>query len=73
MARNHRDLQAKMDPAIATENKRVGAELEKMALEEFHGARQLTQAEMAQRLNVPQSSISRLERRTDMYLSTLRN
>lgn len=44
-----------------------------MALEELRGAQQLTQSDMAEMLDVPQSSISRIERRADMYLSTLRN
>ena len=48
-------------------------ELQRMALEELRSAKQLTQADMAEMLEVPQSSISRIERRTDMYLSTLRN
>ena len=74
MARNFRELQAKMDPASRADNiKRVREELERMALEELRTAKQLTQSDMAEILDVPQSSISRIERRADMYLSTLRN
>jgi transcriptional regulator with XRE-family HTH domain len=73
MARNYKELQAKMDPASLADNKqRVREELQRMALEELRGAKQLTQADMAEMLDVPQSSISRIERRADMYLSTLR-
>ena len=74
MARNYKELQAKMDPASRADNKqRVREELQRMALEELRGAKQLTQADMAEMLDVPQSSISRIEQRADMYLSTLRN
>jgi transcriptional regulator with XRE-family HTH domain len=74
MARNYKELQAKMDPASLADNKRrVHEELQRMALEELRGARQLTQTDMAEMLGVPQSSISRIEQRADMYLSTLRN
>jgi DNA-binding XRE family transcriptional regulator len=44
-----------------------------MALDELRGAKRLTQTEVAEILGVPQSSICRIEQRTDMYLSTLRN
>ena len=74
MARNFKELQATMDPASRADNmQRVSEELRRMALEELRGARQLTQSDMAEMLDVPQSSISRIERRADMYLSTLRN
>ena len=74
MARNFKELQAKMDPASRADNKRrVSEELQRMALEELRGAKQLTQSDMAEMLDVPQSSISRIEQRADMYLSTLRN
>ena len=74
MARNFKELQATMDPASRADNmQRVSEELRRMALEELRGAQQLTQSDMAEMLDVPQSSISRIERRADMYLSTLRN
>lgn len=74
MARNFKELQEKMDPSSRSENQqRVREELRRMALDELRSAKQLTQAEMAEILDVPQSSISRIERRADMYLSTLRN
>jgi transcriptional regulator with XRE-family HTH domain len=74
MARNFKELQQKMDPASRADNRqRVREELQRMALDELRTAKQLTQADMAELLDVPQSSISRIERRADMYLSTLRN
>ena len=74
MARNYKELQAKMNPADVADNKqRVREELQRMALDELRNAKQLTQADMAELLDVPQSSISRIEQRADMYLSTLRN
>ena len=74
MARNYRELQAKMDPASVADNRvRVREELQGMALEELRCAKRATQSDMADLLAVPQSSISRIEQRADMYLSTLRN
>jgi len=63
-----------MDLASRAENmQRVREELQRMALDELRTAKKLTQADLAQMLDVPQSSISRIEQRADMYLSTLRN
>src|SRR6266581_7823372 len=74
MARNYKELQQKMDPASRSDNAlRVRDELQRMALEELRNAKRLTQADMAEMLDVPQSSISRIEQRADMYLSTLRS
>jgi len=74
MARNYKELQEKMDPASRADNALlVRDELQRMALDELRNAKRLTQADMAEMLDVPQSSISRIEQRADMYLSTLRN
>jgi DNA-binding XRE family transcriptional regulator len=51
----------------------VETELKKLPLYELRQARNLTQENLAQMLHVPQSSVSKIERRTDMYLSTLRS
>jgi transcriptional regulator with XRE-family HTH domain len=42
-----------------------------MPLDELRAARELTQEHLAQIFKVSQGAISRLERRTDMYVSTL--
>ena len=47
--------------------------MEEMALAELREARKLTQEQLAKQLNVKQPSIAKMEHRTDMYLSTLRN
>lgn len=74
MARNYKKLQERMDNASrAGKVRRVRDELQGMALDELRNAKRLTQADMAEMLDVPQSSISRIEQRADMYLSTLRN
>jgi DNA-binding XRE family transcriptional regulator len=45
---------------------------EEMTLRELRKARKRTQAEVAKRLGVTQDSVSRLEQRSDLLLSTLR-
>jgi transcriptional regulator with XRE-family HTH domain len=73
MTRNFRELQAKMSPERrARVENRVRKAIQEMALDELRSARQLTQSELADVLKVDQGSISKLERRTDMYISTLR-
>ena len=74
MARNFNELQAKMDPASRADNVRaVRDEMQRMALDELRNAKRLTQAYLAEMLDAPQSSISRIEQRADMYVSTLRD
>ena len=72
MAKNFNILRAKMPPEVRARSK---AEAEKMiremALDELREARRLTQEQLAQTLKVNQSAISKLERRADMYVSTL--
>jgi len=45
---------------------------EEMTLRELRKARKLTQVRMAKTLGVTQDSVSRIEKRTDLLLSTLR-
>lgn len=52
---------------------RVREEHRKIALSEMRKARSLTQNSIAEQLHIDQGAVSRLEKRTDMYLSTLRS
>jgi hypothetical protein len=45
---------------------------EEASLRQIREARERTQAEIAEKLQINQAAVSKLERRTDMYLSTLR-
>ena len=44
-----------------------------MPLHQLRNARQMTQTRLAEVLEMDQGNISKLEKRTDMYLSTLRS
>ena len=44
-----------------------------MQLDALRDKRQLTQVQMAQLLKISQGAVSKVERRTDMFVSTLRN
>jgi transcriptional regulator with XRE-family HTH domain len=46
--------------------------LAELPLHELRRARHLTQEQLAEALGMDQGNISKLERRTDMYVSTLR-
>lgn len=73
MAKKFRDLVAKMDPEIREAAYRRADELlAEMRLNELRKARKLSQEHLAAAMKQSQSAISRLERRTDMYISTLR-
>lgn len=70
-------LKHKMRGLSPTQRKKVearAAELiaEEMTLRELRHARKLTQVKMAKKLGVTQDGISRLEKRSDLLLSTLR-
>ncbi len=74
MARNFRELEAKMSPERrARVAARVKAELALMPLRQIRNAREMTQTRLAELLEMDQGNISKLEQRTDMYLSTLRS
>ena len=49
------------------------AMLDEMPLQELRRARALSQEQLARTLGIKQASVSKLERRTDMYIQTLRN
>ena len=46
---------------------------EEASLRQLREARARSQVEMAEKLHIKQAAVSKLERRTDMYLSTLRS
>jgi DNA-binding XRE family transcriptional regulator len=74
MARKFEELRAQMSPERRARNAaRASEELAKMPLYQLRNAREMTQTRLAEILNVQQASISKLENRTDMYLSTLRS
>jgi DNA-binding XRE family transcriptional regulator len=73
MAHKFRELQMRISPERrARVEERVREAIKEMALDELRAAREFTQAELSQVLRVDQGSISKLERRTDMYIGTLR-
>ena len=73
MAKKFSSLRAKMKPADqARTAQRTKELLHEMPLQELRQARQLSQEALADALETSQSSISKLERRVDVYVSTLR-
>lgn len=72
MTKNFNVLYEKMPPkARAKVEKKVKQYRDQMALDELRVAREMTQEHLAKLLGVKQSAISRMERRADMYVSTL--
>lgn len=74
MAKKFSDLVAStMSPeSIQRAKMRANAMREEMPLNELRRARGLSQKTLAAALHVEQPAIAKLERHTDMYLSTLR-
>src|SRR3954447_2992762 len=72
MAKNFKELRGGMSAAAkaasAVERSRL---VEEMSLLQLRKARELTQTKIASELHMGQRDISKLERRTDMYVSTL--
>jgi transcriptional regulator with XRE-family HTH domain len=64
----------KLSPAQRKKVEARAAELiaEEMTLRELRKARKLTQVRIARELGIKQDSVSRLEKRSDLLLSTLR-
>lgn len=74
MAKKFRDLRRGMAPARQRRaHERAREMLAEMPLQELRQARQLTQEALARTLRSQQALVSKLERRADMYLSSLRS
>lgn len=74
MAKKFSELRAKMSPeARGRAEARATEMLKEMPLHELRRARGLSQETLAAVLKVRQGSISKIEHRTDMYISTLRS
>src|ERR1700687_5235138 len=74
MAQKFDNLFRKMSPeAQKRVEKKANTEFQALALAELREAQDLTQVQLAEKLGIDQGAVSKIERRTDMYLSTLRN
>jgi len=74
MAKKFELLRAKMSPeARAMAEKKAQAMLAEMPLNELRQARGLSQKKLAEALHIQQPAIAKMEKRTDMYISTLRS
>ena len=58
---------------LARIEKETQAMLQEMALAELRKARRMSQAELARNMGIKQPSVADMEKRTDMYISTLRS
>ncbi len=66
-------LRAEMSPkARAAADKKARVMLAELRLQELRNARKVSQVQLASKLNIEQSGVSKLEKQTDMYVSTLR-
>jgi DNA-binding XRE family transcriptional regulator len=74
MANKFSELRSRMSPEAQERAKdRARVMLSEMPLNELRQARGLSQKMLADVLHVQQPSIAKMEKRTDMYLSTLRS
>ncbi len=73
MAKKFRDLRAKMSSeAQARAHQKALAMMAGLPLAELRQARHLSQEQLASVLEVKQPAVAKLEKKTDMYISTLR-
>ena len=74
MAKKWRELYNKLPAeSRARIEAQVAKDLTEMPLQELRRARALSQARLAETLGMTQPEISKIEHRTDLYLSTLRS
>jgi transcriptional regulator with XRE-family HTH domain len=73
MAKKFAEIKHKMSPRQLEEVRtKTQAIMADMTLDELREARRLTQEQLASLFHVGQPAIAKMEKRTDMYLSTLR-
>ncbi|HWT88928.1 MAG TPA: helix-turn-helix transcriptional regulator [Candidatus Angelobacter sp.] len=73
MARNFRELEAKMSPRALSRSDAKSAKLiREMALKELRRAMGITQEQLARALRINQAGVSKIESRSDIFVSTLR-
>lgn len=73
MAKKFNELRKRMSPESRERARtKTAAMLAGMTLDELREARRLTQEQLATLFHVGQPAIAKMEKRTDMYLSTLR-
>ena len=75
MAKKFSELRDKMSPESRARAHALAEQLDKeyRLLQELRRARGLSQEYIAQVMNVSQANVSKIEKRTDMYISTLRS
>jgi transcriptional regulator with XRE-family HTH domain len=74
MAIKWRDIRGSFSPEVEAEiERRIKEATGVMTLYQLREARSLTQVNLAKVLQVNQGAVSRMEKRTDMYVSTLRS
>jgi len=74
MPKNFRNLREKMRPEARERSRSLATKYRsEMALDELREAREMTQVHLAKVLGVNQAAVSKLERRADMYVSTLQD
>ena len=74
MAKNFNTLWEKMSPERRAEiDRKVQETLTEMPLNDLRNARGLSQKMLAETLHIQQPAIAKLEKRADMYISTLRS
>ncbi|MEI7954420.1 MAG: XRE family transcriptional regulator [Verrucomicrobiota bacterium] len=74
MARKFAELETKMSTESRTRSDAMYRQhLADMPLHELRQAKALSQVKLAESLHVNQAAISKMEHRTDMYISTLRD
>lgn len=73
MARKFAELEAKMSPESRARAEALYQIMRaEMPLNELRHAREMSQVRLAETLKINQAAVSKMERRTDMYISTLR-